>query len=245
MRLAQTVCSMVLALRRKVAIKVRQPLSRIMVPVLDEAFGERLKAVTPTILSEVNVKEIEQIDRFNTVIVKRVKADFKQLGPRFGKSMKLVAKALEELSQEEIATFEQRGYVDLDIEGVSQRVAIGEVEIRSDDIPGWLVTTDSGVTVALDITLTDALIAEGAARELVNKVQNLRKDSNFNITDRIKMAIVAGAEAKSALEANMEYVQQQTLCVCIDWVEVLPAEWPSVGVELDNGLGNVQVAVAR
>lgn len=245
MRLAQTVCSMVLALRRKVAIKVRQPLSRIMVPVLDEAFGERLKAVTPTILSEVNVKEIEQIDRFNTVIVKRVKADFKQLGPRFGKSMKLVAKALEELSQEEIATFEQRGYVDLDIEGVSQRVAIGEVEIRSDDIPGWLVTTDSGVTVALDITLTDALIAEGAARELVNKVQNLRKDSDFNITDRIKMAIVAGAEAKSALEANMEYVQQQTLCVSIDWVEALPAEWPSVAVELDNGLGNVQVAVAR
>lgn len=245
MRIAQSVCSMVLALRRKVGVKVRQPLRRIMVPVLDEAFGQRLEAVTPIILSEVNVKEIEQIGRYNTVIVKRVKADFKQLGPRFGKSMKAVAAALEGLSQEAIAAFEQEGHVELEIAGATHRVLLSEVEIRSDDIPGWLVTSEGGVTVALDITLTEELIGEGAAREVVNRVQNLRKESDFCITDRIAMAVVGGAAARAALEANQEYVQQQTLCVQVDWVEALPAEWPSVAVELDNGLGTVRVAVRQ
>lgn len=245
MHLAQTVCSMVLALRRKVSMKVRQPLSRIMVPVLDDAFGRRLKSVTPIILSEVNVKEIEQIDRYNTVIVKRVKADFKQLGPRFGKSMKAVAKALEEMSQEAIAQFEQKGFVDITVDGGTQRVSIGEVEIRSDDIPGWLVTTESGVTVALDITLTEDLIAEGAARELINRVQNLRKDSDFNITDRIEMLVVSGEASFAAINNNRDYVQQQTLCVRIERVQELPAGWPSVEVELDNGLGAMRVAVRQ
>lgn len=245
MRLAQAVCSMVLALRRKVAIKVRQPLHRIMVPVLDEAFGRRLEAVTPIILSEVNVKEIEQIGRYNTVIVKRVKADFKQLGPRFGKSMKAVAAALEALPQEAIAEFEQKGYVDVLLPDGPQRVALNEVEIRSDDIPGWLVTSEGGVTVALDITLTAELIGEGAAREVINRVQNLRKESDFNITDRVAMAIKAEASARKALEANLDYVQQQTLCVRVDWVEALPTGWPKVEVELDNGLGAVQVAVRQ
>lgn len=245
MRLAQTVCSMVLALRRKVAIKVRQPLRRIMVPVLDEAFGKRLEAVTPIILAEVNVKEVEQIGRYNTVIVKRVKADFKQLGPRFGKGMKAVASALDALSQEAISEFERVGYVDLPLAAGSQRVALHEVEIRSDDIPGWLVTTEGGVTVALDITLTSQLIGEGAAREVVNRVQNLRKESDFSITDRIVMAVLADAPAREALEANVDYIQQQTLCVRVDWVEALPSGWPAVEVDLDNGLGTVRVAVRQ
>ena len=245
MRLAQSVCSMVLALRRKVSIKVRQPLGKIMIPILDEAFGKRLDAVSPIILNEVNVKEVERIGKYNTLIVKRVKADFKRLGPRFGKGMKELSNALECLSQDAIAGFEQRGFIELTVGGTVQKVSIDEVEIRSEDIPGWLVASDGVVTVALDVTLTEPLIAEGAARELVNKVQNLRKDSNFNITDRIVMAVVAEDNSRLALQSNWDYVQQQTLCVGVDWVSELPVGWPMVTVELDYGLGNARVAVRQ
>ena len=245
MRLAQSVCSMVLALRRKVSIKVRQPLGKIMIPILDEAFGKRLDAVSPIILNEVNVKEVERIGKYNTLIVKRVKADFKRLGPRFGKGMKEISNALECLSQDAIAGFEQRGFIELTVGGTVQKVSIDEVEIRSEDIPGWLVASDGVVTVALDVTLTEPLIAEGAARELVNKVQNLRKDSNFNITDRIVMAVVAEDNSRLALLSNWDYVQQQTLCVGVEWVSELPVGWPMVMVELDYGLGNACVAVRQ
>ena len=245
MRLAQSVCSMVLALRRKVSIKVRQPLGKIMIPVLDEAFGKRLDAVSPIILNEVNVKEVDRIGKYNTLIVKRVKADFKRLGPRFGKGMKELSNALECLSQDAIAGFEQRGFIELTVGGTVQKVSIDEVEIRSEDIPGWLVASDGVVTVALDVTLTEPLIAEGAARELVNKVQNLRKESNFNITDRIVMAVVAEDNSRLALQSNWDYVQQQTLCVGVDWVSELPVGWPMVMVELDYGLGNACVAVRQ
>lgn len=245
MRLAQSVCSMVLALRRKVSIKVRQPLGKIMIPILDEAFGKRLDAVSPIILNEVNVKEVERIGKYNTLIVKRVKADFKRLGPRFGKGMKELSNALECLSQDAIAGFEQRGFIELTVGGTVQKVSIDEVEIRSEDIPGWLVASDGVVTVALDVTLTEPLIAEGAARELVNKVQNLRKESNFNITDRIVMAVVAEDNSRLALQSNWDYVQQQTLCVGVDWVSELPVGWPMVTVELDYGLGDARVAVRQ
>ena len=159
--------------------------------------------------------------------------------------MKELSNALECLSQDAIAGFEQRGFIELTVGGTVQKVSIDEVEIRSEDIPGWLVASDGVVTVALDVTLTEPLIAEGAARELVNKVQNLRKESNFNITDRIVMAVVAEDNSRLALQSNWDYVQQQTLCVGVDWVSELPVGWPMVTVELDYGLGDARVAVRQ
>ncbi len=206
MEIAQTVCSLVLGLRRKVNIKVRQPLSKIMIPVLDERFRVQLDSVKDLILSEVNVKELEYLSDSSGILVKKVKPNFKSLGPRFGKSMKSIATALSELSQADINTFERSGKLTLNIPEGSIDLLLSDVEVLSEDIPGWLVASEGRITVALDITITEALRLEGIARELINRVQNIRKDSGFEVTDKIRITLKKHDKLNPAVEAHYDYM---------------------------------------
>ena len=185
MQMAQDVTSMVLALRRKVNIKVRQPLQCIMIPVVDEEQRAHIEAVKALIMSEVNVKDIKFVDGAAGVLVKKVKCDFKKMGPKFGKQMKAVAAAVAEMSQEAIAELEKNGSYTLQLDGTDVLVEATDVEIFSEDIPGWLVANEGKLTVALDVTVTEELRREGIARELVNRIQNIRKSSGLEITDKI------------------------------------------------------------
>ncbi|MBB1573812.1 MAG: class I tRNA ligase family protein [Bacteroidia bacterium] len=246
MRMAQRITSLVLALRRKVAIKVRQPLARIMVPVLNEEFARNLKAVESVVLNELNVKSIEYLGADNTVIVKRVKPNFKVLGPRFGAQMKTLATVLEGLKQNEIVQFERQGELTVNLGDTKATVLLAEVEIVSDDIPGWEVASDGELTVALDVTLTDALREEGVAREVVNRVQNLRKESGLEVTDRIELFLATGnSETQAALKQQQEYISTQTLAVDAHFVDALPLQTPSVEVELDAPYSNLLIGLAR
>lgn len=189
MQMAQDVTSMVLALRRKVNIKVRQPLQCIMIPVVDEAQKQHIEAVKDLIMNEVNVKEIKFVDGAAGVLVKKVKCDFKKLGPKFGKQMKAVAAAVAGMSQEAIAELEKNGSYTFQLDGADAVVEAADVEIFSEDIPGWLVANEGKLTVALEVTVTDELKREGIARELVNRIQNIRKSSGFEITDKIAIVL--------------------------------------------------------
>ena len=211
MRLAQAITSMVLALRRKQNIKVRQPLTSIMVPVADERQRETIMAVSDLIKNEVNVKELKLVGNDEGVLVKRVKPDFKKLGPKFGKIMKGVAQALTTMSQPDIIEFEKNGEVTLDIAGQQAVVQLADVEVISEDIPGWLVANDGNVTVALDITITDELRREGMARELVNRIQNVRKGKDFDITDRIVVTIAPDERTDDAVKQYGDYIARQVL----------------------------------
>lgn len=216
MHLAQEVTSMVLSLRRKVNIKVRQPLSTLMIPVVSQQQKKAIASMSDLILSEVNVKEINFVDNDGGMLVKRIKPDFKKLGPKFGKSMKAVAKALESASQPDILTLEREGSITLNLDGVAATVEVADVEIISEDIPGWLVTNDGNVTVALDITLTDELKREGLARELVNRIQNIRKGRDFDITDRIDVTIAQNEAVSATLETYRDYIMKQVLAATLE-----------------------------
>ncbi len=220
MHLAQEITSMVLSLRRKVNIKVRQPLSTLMIPVISQLQKDAISSMSDLILSEVNVKEIKFVDNDGGMLVKRIKPDFKKLGPKFGKSMKSVAKALETASQQDILTLEREGHITLDLDGTPATVDAADVEIISEDIPGWLVTNDGNVTVALDITITDNLKREGIARELVNRIQNIRKGRGFDITDRIDITIAPNDAIKAALETYRDYIMKQVLAATLDVAEL-------------------------
>lgn len=220
MHLAQEITSMVLSLRRKVNIKVRQPLSTLMIPVISQLQKDAISSMSDLILSEVNVKEIKFVDNDGGMLVKRIKPDFKKLGPKFGKSMKSVAKALETASQQDILTLEREGHITLDLDGTPATVDAADVEIISEDIPGWLVTNDGNVTVALDITITDDLKREGIARELVNRIQNIRKGRGFDITDRIDITIAPNDAIKAALETYRDYIMKQVLAATLDVAEL-------------------------
>jgi isoleucyl-tRNA synthetase len=211
MQIAQDISSMVLALRRKVNIKVRQPLSTLMIPVLDEHRKAAIEAVRPLILSEVNVKEIRYVDNTSGILVKKVKPDFKKLGPRYGKIMKDLANVLAGLSQETIFELEQTGKIELSVAGQQVEITAGDVEILSEDIPGWLVANNGKLTVALDITLTPELKKEGIARELVNRIQNIRKANGYEIVDRIQVAIQSHPQVNEAVESFNEYIANQIL----------------------------------
>ena len=211
MNLAQRLSSMVLALRRKANIKVRQPLQKIMVPILDDKTLLQLEAVKKLILTEVNVKELEYLKQSAGILTKKVKADFKQLGKKLGKNMKAVAEKLANLSQEEIASFESKGSIDIDINNTIVNILISETEITSEDIPGRLVASEGRLTVALDINITPELKNEGYARELVNRIQNLRKDSGFDVTDKIVVEILLVDEISGALNDFKDYICTQTL----------------------------------
>ena len=211
MQMAQDVTSMVLALRRKVNIKVRQPLQCIMIPVVDEVQKAHIEAVKALIMSEVNVKEIKFVDGAAGVLVKKVKCDFKKLGPKFGKQMKAVAAAVAEMSQEAIAELEKNGKYTFDFGGAEAVIESADVEIFSEDIPGWLVANEGKLTVALEVTVTDELRREGIARELVNRIQNIRKSSGFEITDKIKLTLSKNPQTDDAVNEYNSYICNQVL----------------------------------
>ena len=211
MQMAQDVTSMVLALRRKVNIKVRQPLQCIMIPVVDEEQRAHIEAVKALIMSEVNVKDIKFVDGAAGVLVKKVKCDFKKMGPKFGKQMKAVAAAVAEMSQEAIAELEKNGSYTLQLDGTDVLVEATDVEIFSEDIPGWLVANEGKLTVALDVTVTEELRREGIARELVNRIQNIRKTSGLEITDKIKITLSKNQQTDDAVNEYKDYICNQVL----------------------------------
>jgi len=211
MQKAQTISSMVLSLRKKEMIKVRQPLQRIMIPVLDEQDKEDIKAVSNLIKSEVNVKEIELITDASGILIKNIKPNFKVLGPKFGKNMRFVSLAIQNLTNEDIANIEKNGMLGLEINGAIETILLEEVEITTQDIEGWLVTNQGNLTVALDVSISEALKNEGIARELVNRIQNLRKEKGFDVTDKIMLTIKKDGVIDKAIEANASYIKNETL----------------------------------
>ncbi len=213
MAIAQKASSMILALRRKEKLKVRQPLLKIMVPVLNQHFREQFEAVKDIILAEVNVKEVEFITDTEGLVKKRVKPDFKVLGPKYGKLMKNILAAIAGFSQQEIAEIENDGTVGIVVEDQNIDISKDEVEISTEDIPGWTVATEGQMTIALDVEVSEELKQEGIAREFINKIQNLRKDSGFEVTDRISITIQKHNEFNDALMNFKDYICTQTLAV--------------------------------
>ncbi|MDR2955555.1 MAG: isoleucine--tRNA ligase [Prevotella sp.] len=211
MQIAQDISSAVLALRRKESIKVRQPLTQIMIPILNEEQREDVEAVRDLILSEVNVKELNYVDNAAGILVKKVKPDFKKLGPRYGKIMKQLASEVQSMPQDAIAALEKDGNYTFNIEGQNATIELADVEIISEDIPGWLVANAGKLTVALDVTITEELKKEGIARELVNRIQNIRKSSGFDITDRINITISDNEQIRGAIADYKEYIASQVL----------------------------------
>ncbi|WP_271393292.1 isoleucine--tRNA ligase [Aequorivita sinensis] len=211
MQKAQTISSLVLSLRQREKIKVRQPLQKIMIPVLDDSDKEEILAVSDLIKSEVNVKEIELIDEGSGILVKQIKPDFKVLGPRFGKDMKAVAAAISKFDQQQIAEIEKEGEITVLINEINTKLALEDVIISSQDIEGWLVANSNGITVALDVTITPDLKNEGIARELVNRIQNLRKDSGFEVTDKVKVTLQNNEILETAVTQYMQYIKEETL----------------------------------
>jgi isoleucyl-tRNA synthetase len=211
MQKAQTISSLVLSLRKKEMIKVRQPLQKVMIPVLDEKQRLEIEAVSDLIKAEVNVKEILFLDDASGVLVKQIKPNFKTLGPRFGKDMGLISKEIQSFSADKINQLEGDGTLELVIGGKSITLTIEDVEISSQDIEGWLVANSNGITVALDIVISPELKKEGIARELVNRIQNIRKDSGFEVTDKIKVHLQKNETLEEAVKGNVEYIKSETL----------------------------------
>ena len=218
MQLAQKITSMVLALRRKVNIKVRQPLQSIMIPAMDNIQKKHIEAVKELIKNEVNVKELNFVEG-SGVLVKKVKCNFRTMGKKYGKLMKGVAAFMNTLSQDQIAELEGNGVLTINIEGKEVKVESADVEIISEDIPGWLVANEGNLTVALEVELTDELRMEGFARELINRIQNLRKENGLEITDRITITISPNNILESSLKQFGDYVMSQVLADSIVFEE--------------------------
>ena len=231
MNVAQTITSMVLALRRKVNIKVRQPLQCIMIPVGHDNLKEEVEAVKALVMNEVNVKEIRFVDDTQNVLVKKIKCDFKKLGPKFGKQMKEVAKLVSELEQADIVRLEKEGHLALALSAGTVEITLDDVEIQNEDIPGWLVMNEGRITVALEVEITEELRREGIARELVNRIQNLRKTSGFEITDKIDVCISSNPSIDNAVADFKQYISNQVLANSLELVEGLSE---GAEVELDD-----------
>ncbi len=221
MSIAQNVCSMVLALRKKERLRVRQPLQKIMVPILNDEFENRLRAVEDLILSEVNVKELEYLKDADNILVRNIKPNFKSLGPKYGKIMKKIAAAVAQFTQDDIAQIQNTGEYHLEVEGEKVALDLQDVEISTQDIPGWTVASEGEITVALDINLSEELKEEGIAREFVNRIQNLRKDSGLEVTDRINLRIQRHSAINNALQNNINYICSETLANDLALVESL------------------------
>ncbi|MGB1308528.1 MAG: DUF5915 domain-containing protein, partial [Oceanihabitans sp.] len=211
MEAAQTISSLVLSLRAKEKIKVRQPLQKIMIPIDNKLQKEEILAVADLIKHEVNIKEITLLEDASEILVKQIKPNFKTLGPRFGKDMKAIAGKIQQFTANDIKKIEQNQVLDIDINGKSITLELGDVEITSQDIEGWLVANQGSLTVALDVTISDTLRKEGIARELVNRIQNLRKDSGFEVTDRIDVLLEKDEQVVLAIQDNLEYIKAETL----------------------------------
>jgi isoleucyl-tRNA synthetase len=216
MQLAQQICSMGLSLRKKSNLRVRQPLAKIMIPVQGENFRQQVERVQHLICSELNIKEIEFLAPDNDILVKRIKPNFKTLGPRYGKIMKAISNEIQAFSQQQINALETAGRCDLTVEGQPVEILLSDVEIATQDIPGWVVANEGSLTVALDITVSEELKAEGIARELVNRIQNIRKEG-FEVTDRITIKLQSG-EWDEAVKRHMDYICAETLCTKLDLV---------------------------
>jgi len=233
MNIAQHISSMVLGLRRKVSLKVRQPLNKIMVPVLNEKTAAQIDAVKDIILTEVNIKEIEYLDETSGVLVKKIKPNFKTLGPKHGKIMKQIAVEVGNMKQTDISELERESEFTIFVAGEQVVLTLEDVEIISEDIPGWLVANEGALTVALDIIVTEELKNEGIAREFINRIQNIRKDSGFEVTDKIKIQILNNVAITSALNIHKEYIAAQTLAASIELVDNLEQN-DATHVELDE-----------
>ena len=238
MGMAQKITSMVLALRRKVNIKVRQPLQAIMIPAVDDEQKNHIEAVKDLIKNEVNVKELRFVEG-SGVLVKKVKCNFRTMGKKFGKLMKGIAAAMGNLSQEEISQLQTTGSYELEVEGQKAVVEATDVEIISEDIPGWLVSNEGNLTVALDVELTDELLNEGMARELINRIQNIRKETGLEITDRISVTLSPDSKVEAALAGFADYIKAQVLAdnVCI-------ADNDGIAAEIEDLNINIKVAKA-
>jgi isoleucyl-tRNA synthetase len=219
MQKAQTISSLVLSLRKKEMIKVRQPLQKVMIPILDDKYKAEIEAVSDLIKAEVNVKEIELIDDASGILVKQIKPNFKVLGPKYGKDMGLISKEIQSLSQEKINALEKDGSLPLVYSGNNVTLTQDDVEITSQDIEGWLVANADGITVALDITITDSLRKEGIARELINRIQNLRKDSGLEVTDRISVQLKRSGNLEEAIRDNEAYIKSETLTDTLEFCD--------------------------
>jgi isoleucyl-tRNA synthetase len=205
-------------------IKVRQPLQKVMIPVLDANQKAEIEAISDLIKAEVNVKEIELLDDASGILVKQIKPNFKTLGPRFGKDIGLISKYIQEFSPQQISELERLGVINIELSGKNITLALSDVEITSQDIEGWLVANSGNITVALDITISEELKKEGIARELINRIQNLRKDAGFEVTDTIHIRIEAQDDLlKEAIEANADYIKAETLTETIAFDESLPS----------------------
>ena len=216
---AQTVSSLVLSLRKKEMIKVRQPLQKVMIPILDENQRAEIEAVSDLIKAEVNVKEVVLLDDASGVLVKQIKPNFKALGPKFGKDMGLISKEIQAFSQEQINEIDSKGSLDVVISGNNVILSLEDVEITSQDIPGWLVANSNGITVALDITISEELKQEGIARELVNRIQNIRKESGLEVTDKIKVQLQQSGELEQAINNNKDYIMSETLTEDLNFLD--------------------------
>ncbi|WP_421808526.1 isoleucine--tRNA ligase [Flagellimonas sp.] len=221
MQLAQKISSLVLSIRQKEKIKVRQPLQKIMIPVLDEEQRRDIAAVSNLVKSEVNVKEIAMLDDASGVLVKQIKPNFKVLGPKFGKDMKAIAAEVSKLGQEDIQKMEREGELMLQLENKTVNLQLTDVEISSQDIEGWLVASSGPLTVALDVTIDETLKKEGIARELVNRIQNLRKESGFEVTDKIDIKILKDGLVENAVSSNVDYIKTETLTAELNFEEKL------------------------
>jgi len=222
---AQIISSLVLSLRAKEKIKVRQPLQKIMIPVNNALQKEEILAVSDLIKHEVNIKEIELLEDASDILVKQIKPNFKTLGPRFGKDMKAIASAVINFTSEDINKMEQNGNLEVAINGKNITLERTDVEITSQDIEGWLVANEGSLTVALDVTITEELRKEGIARELVNRIQNLRKDSGFEVTDRIDVLLQKDDNIVTAINTNISYIKAETLTEELEIIE-----------RIDNGI---------
>lgn len=237
MELAQQISSLALSLRRKSKLKVRQPLQKIMIPILNDGFKEQIDAVKDIILTEINVKDIEYLKDSSGIIVKKLKPNFRIMGKKYGKSIKFISKQLADFSQEQISNFEQTGTVNLNIEGNELTIIIEDVQVLTEDIPGLLAANKGTLMVALDTEITDKLKSEGIAREIVNKIQNLRKDSGFEVTDKIEINIESNKIIDAAIKNHQDYIKSQVLAVKINIKELLNHENTDIeNIEIDENL---------
>ena len=235
MGLAQKISSLVLSLRKKVNIRVRQPLNKIMIPVLNASFQANVDAVKELILSEVNIKEIEYITDTTGVLVKKIKANFKELGKKVGGLMKAVNTAIGSFTQEDISRIEKDGFYALVVEGQNIELTLADVEILSEDIPGWLVASLGPLTVALDVNISKELLEEGIAREIVNRIQNIRKDKGYDVTDKIVLEIQKNDAINAAIANNLSYICAEILATHLQLSDNVEGS-DTVALEVDENI---------
>jgi isoleucyl-tRNA synthetase len=219
MQLAQKICSLTLSLRKKNNIRVRQPLEKIMIPVADTHHQQQIKAVESLILNEVNIKGIEYLTESSNKLVKKIKPNFKILGPKYGQMMKAIAAVVGSMEQAEITELERNKSLKITVENIDIDITTEDVEITTEDIPGWVVATEGGLTVALDVVITEPLYHEGIARDMVNRIQNLRKENGLEVTDRIRLIIEKRDEIYNAINNNRQYICSETLTGELVWIE--------------------------